>query len=268
MWKPSREQIERTNVWRFMQRLGFSEREAFLRFSVDELERFWDELMREIGVEWFTPYTRVMDARRGPQWAQWFIGGRLNIAHNCLDRWAETDRLACIWENEGGETRSITFRQLRDDANRVANGLVALGLQPGDRVALCMPMTPEVLAILYGCFKVGITLVPIFAGFGASAIATRIGDSGARLVFTEKHLTRRGKRLPLAEKMPSDVVRLIASEFALGQPSSFETAPLDSEHRASHSLYIRDHGKTERRGPYSCRMSGANGEGDLPGVRP
>src|SRR5439155_652935 len=127
IWEPSREFIERTNVWRFMQRLGFSEREAFLRFSREEPERFWDELMREMGVAWFEPYQQVLDASRGPAWAQWFAGGRLNIAHNCLDRWAGSGRIACIWEGENGESRTITFAELRQEAGRVASGLRALG---------------------------------------------------------------------------------------------------------------------------------------------
>ena len=71
---------------------------------------FWDEMMREMRIEWFEPYHQVLDASRGPEWAQWFIGGQTNIAHNCLDRWADTDRLACLWEGENGATRSVTFR--------------------------------------------------------------------------------------------------------------------------------------------------------------
>ena len=133
-----------------------TDREAFLRFSRENPERFWDELMREMRVEWFEPYHQVLDASRGPEWAQWFTGGRLNIAHNCLDRWADTGRVACIWEGENGATRTVTFREVRDEANRVANGLRALGLEPGDRVALCLPMVPEILSILYGCFKAGL----------------------------------------------------------------------------------------------------------------
>jgi acetyl-CoA synthetase len=237
VWKPSREWIEKTNVWRFMQRLGFDDREAFLRFSRDQSERFWDELMREMRVEWFEPYRQVMDTSRGPEWAQWFVGGRLNIAHNCLDRWADSGRVACIWESESGETRSIAFGELRDEANRVANGLVARGLEPGDRVAVCIPMVPEILPILYGCWKAGITVVPIFAGFGAGAIAARIEDSGARLLFTTDCLMRRGKRLPLAEKMPGAIDRIIVGspawrQFLAEQPASFPTASLDAEHRA------------------------------------
>ena len=109
IWEPSREFIEGTNVWRFMQRLGFTDREDFLRFSREQPERFWDEMMREMRVEWFEPYRQVMDTSRGPEWSQWFLGGRLNIAHNCLDRWASSDRVACLWEGENGATRSVTL---------------------------------------------------------------------------------------------------------------------------------------------------------------
>ena len=195
-----------------MRRLGLADREAFLLFSREQPERFWDELMREMRVDWSVPYQQVMDASPGPEWTRWFCGGRLNIAQNCLDRWAEDpDRIACIWETESGENGTLTFAQLRADADRVANGLRRLGLEPGDRVALCMPMTPAILAILYGCFKARLTVVPIFAGFGAGAIATRIENSGARAVFTADHLERRGKRLPLAEKMPPGVEHTIVA---------------------------------------------------------
>ena len=83
IWQPSRGFVEQTNVWRFMTRLGFSGLEDFLAFSRDNPERFWDEIMREMGVEWFEPYQQVLDASRGPEWAQWFVGGRLNIAKLC-----------------------------------------------------------------------------------------------------------------------------------------------------------------------------------------
>src|ERR1700681_2668442 len=200
IWEPSREFIERTNVWRFMQRLGFWDREALLRFSREDPERFWDELMREMAVAWFEPYRQVVDVSRGPEWAQWFVGGRLNIAHNCLDRWAESGGVACIWEGESGETQSLTFGELRNQADRIANGLVALGLEPGDRVALCMPMVPEILSILYACFKAGLTAVPIFSGFGSGAIATRLEDSVARILFTADSMERRANRVPVYDK--------------------------------------------------------------------
>ena len=234
LWQPTREFVESTNVWRFMRRLGFEDREAFLRFSRENPERFWDELLREMRVEWFEPYRRVMDASRGPEWTTWFLGGRLNIAQNCVDRWTAADRPACIWEAENGATRTVSFADLQRESNRVANGLTSLGLVPGDRVALCMPMVPEILSILYGCFKAGLTVVPIFAGFGPAAIATRLDDSGARVLFTADHLERRGKRLPLLEKVPKHTGQTIVVDGPLFPAASehYETASLDSETRA------------------------------------
>ena len=243
MWQPSREFVEKTNVWRFMQRLGFDEREDFLRFSREQPERFWSEIMDEMGVEWFEPYSQVMDVSRGPEWSQWYLDGRLNIAHNCLDRWALSDRIACVWEGEDGSQRSLTFTALQAEANRVANGLRALGLEPGDRVAICLPMIPEILSILYGCFKAGMTVVPIFAGFGSGAIAARLQDSGARVLFTADFLERRGKLLPLLDKIPPIAEHLVVvrykgkytpgvrtwNDFIQSQSSQAPTAALESE---------------------------------------
>jgi acetyl-CoA synthetase len=238
IWNPTQDWIESTNVWRFMQRLELQDREAFLLFSRKNPERFWDEMMREMGVEWFEPYQQVLDASRGVEWAQWFTGGRLNIAHNCLDRWAESGRVACLWEGENGATRSVTFAEVREEAGRVANGLRAFGLEAGDRVAMCMPMVPEILSILYGCFQAGLTVVPIFAGFGTGAIGTRLEDSGAKVLFTADFLERRGKRIPLASKMPPFTGHKIVlqtsswDDFQQAQAPSSETLSLDSEARA------------------------------------
>ncbi len=182
IWTPPAGWVERTNVWRFMQRLGFSSLDSFVQFSRDENDRFWDEMVRETRIEWSQPYTKVLDTSEGVEWARWFIDGKLNIAANCLDRHVSSDVPAILWEGESGETREIGFRQLSEDAARVANGLDSLGLREGDRVALVMPMIPEVVTILYACFKLGLIAVPIFAGFGAGAIAkafaSLIGGSG------------------------------------------------------------------------------------------
>ena len=105
IWEPSREFIERTNVYRFMRRLGIGAYQDFIRYSQEHLEDFWDEMVRELAVEWFEPYQQVLDASRGAEWSRWFIPGKLNIAWNCLDRHASgaaRDRLAVIWEGEDG----------------------------------------------------------------------------------------------------------------------------------------------------------------------
>lgn len=233
-WEPSRTSVEATNVWRFMQKHGFANRDTFLHWTTESLEAFWHACVRECGIEWFRPYTRVLDNSRGLPWCRWFLPGELNISHNCLERHPPTD-LAIIWENEVGDTREITFGELARKVDELAAALS--WLQPGDRVALVMPMVPEVVAILYACLRLGLVVVPIFAGFGEHAIWTRLADSGARAVFTEEFLVRRGKQVPLAVKVREAMKRGTKVEQVLssaGQPAVPRTKALSlsSEHPA------------------------------------
>ncbi|MBZ5516081.1 MAG: AMP-binding protein [Acidobacteriia bacterium] len=259
IWQPDKESIERTNVFRFLKRLGFAGHEEFLRFSRDDPEQFYSELVKEMGVEWFEPYTRVLDTSRGVEWSRWFVGGKLNIAWNCLDRHAQgaaASRPAIVWEGEDGSVRKLTFAELYGEVSRLAHGLEALGLGKGDRVALSMPMVPEVVVILYACFKLGIIVVPIFSGFGPNAFATRLEDSGARVAITVDFLERRGRLLPLKEKVDQasesapDLERVVVYRYKSGEvpwnaardiwwhdlvadrPAEHESLPLDSEDRA------------------------------------
>jgi acetyl-CoA synthetase len=235
IWQPGRDWIERTNVFRFMRRLGFESLGNFLRFSRDHLETFWDEMVRETAIEWSHPYDQVLDTSRGVEWSRWFIGGTLNIACNCLDRHAASGQgTAILWEGEDETTRTVSFAELHEDVCRLANGLCSVGLKKGDRVALVMPMVPEVVTILYACFKLGLVAVPVFAGFGWAAIATRLEDSGARVVFTAETTRRRGKLIPLAEKIRSAarVIVLNSKEWddlLRDQPADCPSLPLDSE---------------------------------------
>ena len=256
IWEPSRDWIERTNVWQLMRKLGFSDREEFLRYSRENIEEFWARMVEQEGIEWFQPYDGVLDDSRGVEWSEWFLGGKLNIAWNCLDRHVASGKTACIWEGEDSAVRTLTFAELAEGTNRLANALAALGLVKGDRVALVMPMVPEVVMILYACFKLGLIVVPIFAGFGASAIATRLENSGARVVFTADHAQRRGRLLPLKEKVdqalerPTCVEKVIVwnykggdiawrekcdvwwDELLRGQSTKYDSLALDSEDRA------------------------------------
>src|SRR5258708_1275521 len=100
IWRPTPEFIAQTNVRQFMSRLGIDSREEFLRYSVDHLEDFWAAIVDETGIRWSTPYQRVLDDSKGPEWSQWFTGGKLNIADNCLDRYRSVARPAIIWEGE------------------------------------------------------------------------------------------------------------------------------------------------------------------------
>jgi acetyl-CoA synthetase len=150
IWQPTPEFATRTNVFRYMQRLGFNsyerDREAFLRISVEHLEEFWGDLAVELGVEWSQPFTKVLDTSRGVEWARWYSGGKLNIAANTLDRHARgpaSGRMAIVSECEDGSRRELTFAELGREVTQVANALADLNLEPGDRVALVMPLFPS-----------------------------------------------------------------------------------------------------------------------------
>ena len=241
-WEPSQEWVERTNVYRFLKRLGIADREEFLRWSTEHIEDFWREMAAEMGIHWFEPFSKVLDTSRGVEWSQWFTGGKLNIADNCLDRYKNSGQVAIIWEDENQRPREITFAELYANTNRLANALRSIGLQQGDRVAMCMPMVPEIVTILYACFKLGLIVVPIFAGFGAGAIATRLENSTARVVFTARELHRRGKPIPLLAKVEQaaarapSVERIIAleqfDELLRGQAVECQTLALDAEARS------------------------------------
>ena len=242
LWEPSPDQVESTNVHRFMRRLGLADREAFLRYSVEKQAEFWDGLAKETGIEWFEPYTRVLDVGFGPEWSRWFIDGQLNIVHNCLDRWSNSEHIAIMAEDETGRSRQVTFSDLNRDVCRLANYLHSIGVEAGDRIAIVMPMIPEVVTVLYASLKIGAILVPIFAGFGEGAIATRFADSGAKVVFAGDRLRRRGHWLPLAEKVDRAVskagtaARVIPcgyeqgwGDLLSGQSDQSPTAVLDSD---------------------------------------
>ncbi|MFB1064249.1 AMP-binding protein [Natrinema sp. H-ect4] len=203
--EPSQEFVESTNVAEFMQTYGIDDYDDLIERTTTELEGepesgvdwFWDELVDYLGIEFDEEYDEVRDTSEGPQFTDWYPGGELNIAHNVVDRHAAVDeerrnKVATIWEGEHGEVREVTYHELHRQANRVANALEERGIGTGDTVGLYMPMVPEVVSILYGCFKVGAIAVPIFSGFGVDAAATRIADSECSVLFTGDGFYRRG----------------------------------------------------------------------------
>ncbi len=201
-YEPSQSWIESTNVYEFMQAHDIEDYDELIERTTTELEWFWDEIVDYLDLEFYEPYDAVRNNAKGPQFTEWYPGGELNIAHNVLDRYAapdapERNRAAVIWEGEPGETRELTFHELHAQSNRVANALEARGIGIGDTVGLYMPMVPEVISILYGCFKVGAIAVPIFSGFGVEATATRLEDADCSVLFTGDGFYRRGDEVTL-----------------------------------------------------------------------
>jgi acetyl-CoA synthetase len=198
-WTPDARDIERANVTRLMHAHGIETLAELTRRSVDDVGWFWDAVVRDLDIEFSTPYERVVDLSRGPEWATWFVGGRTNVARQCVDRWAERDpdALAVVWEGEDGEVRRATFAELRRQTDAAAGALSALGVGPGDAVALFLPMAIETVAALMACAKLGAIWVPIFSGFGPDAVAARLADARCRVVITANASLRKGASVPM-----------------------------------------------------------------------
>jgi acetyl-CoA synthetase len=199
VWTPSEETLARANVVRLMRRHGFDDYWELQRRSQEDLEWFWPAAIEDMGLEFSTPWEQVLDVSRGPEWATWFVGGKLNIAWNCVHRWAERrpDEIGAVFAGEDGERREWTFAELSQAVTRLAEGLVSLGVEPGDRVAIYMPMCPEVAVASNACAHIGAVQVPIFSGFAAPAVAQRLQDAEAKVVITADRSLRRGKWLDM-----------------------------------------------------------------------
>jgi acetyl-CoA synthetase len=163
-------------------------------------QHFWARMARE-NVSWFKPWKKVLDWK--PPFAKWFVGGKLNVSYNCLDRHLEGEhawrrnKAAIIWEGEPGDVRTLTYGQLHAEVCRFANALQALGVGKGDRVALYMPMIPELPIAMLACTRIGAPHSVVFGGFSAEALRDRIEDVGAKLVVTADGGFRRGAPYPL-----------------------------------------------------------------------
>jgi acetyl-CoA synthetase len=199
VWTPSEETLARANVVRLMRRHGYDDYWELQRRSQEDLEWFWPAAIEDMGLEFSTAWKQVLDVSRGPEWATWFVGGKLNIAWNCVHRWAERrpDDVGAVFAGEDGERREWTFAELARAVTRLAEGLVSLGVEPGDRVAIYMPMCPEVAVASHACAHIGAIQVPIFSGFAAPAVAQRLQDSEAKIVLTADRSLRRGKWLEM-----------------------------------------------------------------------
>ncbi|MEV8559068.1 acetate--CoA ligase [Streptomyces sp. NPDC051917] len=163
----------------------------------DDRLAFWARQAERL--HWDTEWTRVLDWSDAP-FARWFIGGRLNVAYNCVDRHVEAghgDQVAFHWEGEPGDTRTITYADLRREVCKAANALLSLGLRAGDRVAIQLPMIPEAVFAMLACARLGLPHSVVFGGFSPAALQSRIEDAEARLLITSDGQYRRGRAEPM-----------------------------------------------------------------------
>jgi acetyl-CoA synthetase len=200
IWKPSSEIVEYSNIGRFMRRNGLATYHELISKSISEIEWFWQAVIEDLQIEFFRPFDQVMDPSRGIAWTQWFCGGTINLAHQCLDRHAQSsrrDETAVIAEGEDGVAHCLSYRELHAETCRLANALESLGVGQGDAIGLFLPMIPEAVIGFLACAKLGAIGVPIFSGFGAQAVAARLADCSAKVLLTVHASARRGHAIDM-----------------------------------------------------------------------
>jgi acetyl-CoA synthetase len=256
LWEPTPEVIEHSRLKRFMDLHGIGDVQQLLQRSTSDLDWFWDATVKDLGIRFHRPYNGIVDVSDGVEWARWFPGAEMNIVASCLDRWLDgpsAEKPAIIWEGEPGEVRRLTYRELNFEVCRLARGMRQLGIGKGDRVGVFMPLVPETAMALLACAKVGAIFLPLFSGYGAAAIASRLNDCEAKALICADGFYRRGQVVRMKEtadqalsQSPTVKHQLMLrragrevpwtagrdhdwSELVEGQPGDLETEPLDAE---------------------------------------
>ncbi len=243
VWTPDEATIEHANATRLVRKAGAANYQELVRRSQDDPAWFWPLCVEDLEIEFSQPWDEVYDSSRGPEWTTWFVGGKLNIARNCVHRWAERrpNALAAVGLGEDGSRRSLTFGELSRDVTRLAEHLVALGVGEGDRVAIFLPMSPEVAVASNAIAHIGAVQVPIFSGFAAPAVAQRLEASEARVVITQRESSRRGRSVPMlailgeALGLSGSTADVVLAPFELDDRPG-ELAPLEVDSEAPYLL--------------------------------
>jgi len=200
VWHPSPELIAQSNLQQFIDKHRLRSYDELMRRSTSEIAWFWDTVLGDLDIQFYKPYSYVVDLSDGKPWAHWCVGGEMNIVHNLLDKCADTKidkKLAIKSETEDGTRRELTYKELRDQVDRMANSLRILGLGKGDAIGVFMPMVPEIVVAMLAIIKIGGIFLPLFSGFGAAAIVSRLNDADAKALFAAAGTYRRGKFCPM-----------------------------------------------------------------------
>ncbi|MHA2117483.1 MAG: AMP-binding protein [Candidatus Thorarchaeota archaeon] len=256
VWRPTSDYVENARLTKFMQLHGIGDFSELMSRSTEDVAWFTDAVLKYLDIQFHEHYEKVVDLFRGIAWPQWCIGGKMNITHNCLDKYIGTpveSQDALIWEGENGETRSMSYGELYLEVNKTANALRSLGLGKGDAIGLFMPMVPEIAIALLAIAKIGGIILPLFSGFGESAIVDRLADADAKALFTVDGAFRRGKIIPMkpvadkaAERIPTLEHMIVLNrtnnpvnmeegrdyrwtDLVSAQPNSFPTEMTDAE---------------------------------------
>ena len=211
-WRPDPASAVESRLARFLRTTGEHDLEALQARASRDPAWFWGAAADDLALAWQRPPTAVLDASRGAEWSRWWTGGAFNYAAACVDARSERqpDEPALIWEGEDGAVRTLTNHDLRDQVDRAAGALARLGVRAGDRVGIYLPLLPETVIAVLALGKLRAIYTPIFSGYAAPAVASRLADCSAKLLVTADGFRRRGSVVRMKETA-DEAVALAAS---------------------------------------------------------
>ncbi len=200
-WRPAPDAAANTRLGRFISHVGERDLEALQRRAERDPAWFWGAAAEDLQLHWQRPPSRVLDTDKGVEWSRWWSGGAFNYAQAAVDPRAAANPAgpAVTWEGEDGTVRRLTNSELKEQVDRAAAMIAGLGVGEGDRVGIFMPLLPETVITVLALGKLKAIYVPIFSGYAAPAVATRLNDAGAKLLVTADATLRRGTRVPMEE---------------------------------------------------------------------
>ncbi len=200
-WEPDAATAAATNTARFMVEHGIVSYEDLVSRSTADPEWFWAAVVDFLGIEFDPPFHTVRDTSRGHPWATWFLGGGLNLSEACVDRWAHqgSERVALKSAKESGEIRALSYGELLERVELAAGALAALGVGGGDAVAVYVPMSEEAVVSLLAVARLGAIFIPVFSGYAAEAVATRLADPKPKVLICANGFQRRGRPVDMKE---------------------------------------------------------------------
>jgi len=218
VWAPTQEYIQNAHLTRFMQIHGIDNFADLITRSTQDIPWFNEAILNYLDIQFYQPYSKIVDLTAGIAWPRWCIDGKMNIVHNCLDKTIGSPReneIAIIWEGEDGESRTLTYGELYKQVNQAANALHSLGIGKGDTVGLYMPMTPEIVIALLATAKVGAIILPLFSGYGPGALTARLTDAEAKVLFTADGFFRRGKSVNMKQAADEAILEVPALQHMI-----------------------------------------------------
>ena len=229
-WLPTPDYIENANVTRLARAHGLHGIDELRKRSVADPAWYWNAVLDDLGIEFATPHNAVLDTSRGIEHPDWFIGAELNVVDACLGRWRDAgpDRIAVRHETEDGTTRTLTFGELAEQVGAATAGLRKLGIGPGDSVGLYLPMIPEAVVAVYAVAALGAVLVPLFSGFAASAITSRLTDADVKVVVVADGTVRRGRTVAMLPQLAAALPECPAVEHLIVIDNVGGTTDLDT----------------------------------------